>query len=294
MRIFKKIIAVFISIVSLACLGYIFFADDYFNLFQYIHPDTVIETVPRDDDYGITINVPSTSLYYEYTDDFNFMQDVSAADADGNDITSEVQYTIKAGDRISNKKIEYFITRNGMSACSKERDFIINNYTGPSITFSSDVTLHATEAQDLMGKLLELGVISATDGLGNDITSTIAYSSDAALNTAGTYPVRFTVTNILNDTYSFVYDIGITGSTTEPVIALTATTATLPLGGEFNWRNYLDYATDPVEGDISTRIYINNSINNMVPGIYTVTYTATNSQGVSSAPAILTVVVTGN
>ena len=295
MRIFKKIITIFISVVSITCLGYIFFADDYFDLFQYIHPDnTVIETVAEDDNYGIMIDVPIASLHYENIDSFNYMQDVSATDADGNDITSEVQYIIKAGNSISNKKIEYFIVRNGISVCSAERDFIIDNYTGPNITFSSDVTLHATEAQDLMGKLLELGVISATDGLGNDITSTVAYSSDAALNTAGTYPVKFTVTNLFNDTYSFVYDIGITGSTTEPVVALTATTATLPLGGEFKWRNYLDYATDPVEGDISTRIYIDDNINNLVPGVYTVTYTATNSQGVSSAPAELTVIVTGN
>lgn len=295
MRILKRIITILISIVSLACLGYIFFADDYFNLFQYIHPDTTVtETIAQDDGYSITIDVPIASLYYENIDGFNYMQDVSAMDTDGNDVTSEVQYSIKAGNSIGNKKIEYFIVRDGISVCSAERDFIINDYSGPDITFSSDVTLHATEAQDLMGKLLELGVISATDGLGNDITSTIAYSSDVALNTAGTYPVKFTVTNMFNDTYSFVYDIGITGSTTEPVVALTATTITLPLGAEFNWRTYLDYATDPVEGDLSSRIYIKNNINNLVPGIYTVSYTATNSQGVSSAPAELTVVVTGN
>lgn len=295
MRTFKRIITILISLLSLACLAYIFFVDDYFDLYQYINPDaTIQETVPKEDDYGITIDVPTASLYYENIDNFNFLQDVSATDTDGNDVTSEVQYIIKAGNSINNKIIEYFVTRDGVNVCSTEREFVINDYTGPSITFSSDVTLHATEAQDLMGKLLELGVISATDGLGNDITSTVAYSSDAALNTAGTYPVKFTVTNMFNDTYSFVYDIGIAGSTTEPVVALTATTITLPLGGEFNWRNYLDYATDPVEGDISTRIYIKNNINNLVPGVYTVSYTATNSQGVSSAPAELTVVVTGN
>ncbi len=295
MRIFKRIITIFISIVSLACLGYIFFADDYFNLFQYIHPDTeVIETVPMEDEHGITIDVPASILYYESIENFDYLQGVSAIDKDGNDITSEVQYIIKAGNSLSNKKIEYFVTHNGVKVCSAERDFVINNYTGPNITFSSSVNIHATEAQDLMAKLLELGVINATDGLGNDITSTVAYSSEAALNTAGTYPVKFTATNIFNDTYSFVYDIEITGSTTEPIVALTTTTTTLPLGGEFKWRNYLDYATDPVEGDISTRIYIDNNINNLVPGVYTVTYIATNSQGVSSAPAELTVIVTGN
>ncbi len=295
MRIFKRIITIFISIVSLACLGYIFFADDYFNLFQYLRPDTVVvETLALDDEYGITIDVPTASLYYENTENFNYFEDVSATDKEGNDITSEVQYIIKAGNSLGNKKIEYFITRDGIKACSVERDFVINNYYGPDITFSSEVSIHATEAQDLMNKLFELGVITATDGLGNDITSTVGYSSDVALNTAGTYPVKFTVTNMFNDTYSFVYDIEIIGSTTEPIVALTTTTTTLPLGGEFNWRHYLDYATDPVEGDISTRIYIDNNINNLVPGVYTVTYIATNSQGVSSAPAELTVIVTGN
>ncbi len=295
MQIFKRILAISISILSLACLAYIFFADDYLDLFQYINPSSDMEqTVSADDQYTITIDVPTASLYYENNDTFDFMQDVSATDSDGNDLTDEVEYIIKAGNGINNKKIEYYIIQNGVSVCSVERDFIITDYSGPSISLNSNISMHATEAQDLMNKLISIGAISASDGLGNDITSTIAYSSDSALNTAGTYPVKFTVTNQFNDTYTLVYDIGITGSTTEPVIALTATTITLPLGSEFNWRNYLDYATDPVEGDISNRIYIKNNINNLIPGIYTVSYTATNSQGVSSTPAELTVVVTGN
>lgn len=285
---------IIISLISAAALVYIFFIDDYVGLLNFVFPGTSTEETDNTETSGITIDIPSSILYYENTGNFDFMQDVSAHDAEGNDITSEVQYTIKSGNSIENKKIEYFITRNGATACSAERDFSIPDYSGPTIAISSAVTIHATESSDLVNKMIELGVLSASDGLGNDITASVTYTSESALNTAGTYPVKFNVTNYFNDTYSLVYDVSIVGSTTDPVVALTTTSVTLPIGAEFNWRNYLDYATDPVEGDISNRIYIKDNINNLVPGVYTVTYIATNSKGVSSTPAELTVIIKAN
>ena len=295
MKKIKSLIKIILSILSISCLVYIFVIDDYVGLFDRMTPDANhTEPDTTAEDSGITLNVPSDSLYYENVENFNFLQDVTATDANGNDITSQVKYTVKAGDSIENKKIEYYITSGGVVVCSAERSFIISDYAGPSITITPDVIVHATEAQDLVNTLINLGALSATDGLGNNITQAVTFDSNTPLNTAGKYPVRFTVTNSFNDTYSLLYEIEITGSTTDPVIALTTSTVTLPLGTEFNWRNYLDYASDPVDGDISHRIRVKNDIDMWVPGVYTVTYTAVNSQGVSSEPAKLTVIIEGN
>lgn len=295
MKKFTLLLKIIVSVLSVACLIYIFVIDDYVGLFERSVPaaSLITESESAAGSLDITLNVPSSSLYYENTKDFDFMQDVSATDAEGNDITGQVQYTVKSGDSLEHKKIEYFITVNGATACSAERDFIISDYKGPSITVTPDIIVHATETQDLINTLRSLDAISATDGLGNDITEAVTYTSDTALNTAGKYPVRFTVTNSFNDSYSLLYEIEIKGSTTDPVIALTTSSVTLPIGTEFNWRNYLDYASDPTDGDISNRIYIKGNVDIWVPGVYTVTYTATNNSGVSSEPAELMVIIAG-
>lgn len=290
MRKFRLFFKILISILSIGCLVYIFVIDDHVKLFERYNTEaTDIDDISED--YTVTINAPSSILYYQDTPDFNFLQDVTAVDSDGKDLTGELKYAIKAGSSLSEKKIEYFITHNGTTIASAERAFVIENYTGPVINITPDVTIHATEASDLLAKLKELGAISANDGLGNDITSTVEYNSDSALNTAGTYPVKFVVTNFFNDTFSLIYNLGIVGSTTDPVVGLTTTSVTLPLGSEFNWINYFDYATDPVEGDISHRVYVKDNINPLVPGVYKATYKATNSQGVSSEPVELTVII---
>jgi Domain of unknown function (DUF5011) len=78
---------------------------------------------------------------------------------------------------------------------------------------------------------------------------------------------------------------------TAPIITLSATSITFPAGGTYTAPTAT--ATDDVDGDITSKITISDSVDTNTPGIYTLVYSAADKAGnVGSATLTVTVTLT--
>ena len=112
---------------------------------------------------------------------------------------------------------------------------------------------------------------TAIDLVDGDISAQITVTSNVTTSTAGTYQVVYTVNDSSGNTASSTRVVIVTGDKTKPVITLLGNTSTTIAKGSV----YSDAgatATDNIDGTITSKIIITNSVNANVAGTYTVRY----------------------
>ncbi len=120
---------------------------------------------------------------------------------------------------------------------------------------------------------------TANDTLDGDLTSRIVTTGSVNPEIPGTYSITYTVTNDLGKTTSAIRKI--TVYKPEPVITITGNSNIEIL----KTRTYTDLgatATDQIDGNITSSIVTSSTVNTAVAGTYYVTYTVTNSEGITS------------
>jgi hypothetical protein len=157
--------------------------------------------------------------------------------------------------------------------------------TAPTITVLGDnpATIEAGDTYTDAGA-------TASDAQDGDLTSGISVDNPVDATTPGTYTVTYTVTDSGGLTATATRTVNVVEANTAPTITVLGDNPVNLTTGD----SYTDAgatAADAQDGDLTSVIAVDNPVDTSAAGTYTVTYTVTDSGGLS-ASATRTVVVT--
>ncbi|MGV2939614.1 immunoglobulin-like domain-containing protein [Mesobacillus sp. LC4] len=164
--------------------------------------------------------------------------------------------------------------------------YIVNDITGNETELNRTITVIdaikpvISGVEDLtikMGADFDpLAGVRATDNADGDLTEDIQINGEVDTKVKGTYRLTYTVTDNSGNSESVTRTVHVIDQTA-PVIT-GAADQTIKVGTGFNPLNGVK-ATDNADGDITSSIIVNGTVNTSVAGSYTLTYTSTDSSG---------------
>ena len=177
------------------------------------------------------------------------------------------------------------------------RSVLFTDYRSPRFTLSAPLVYPYGSRFDVLANL------SAQDLVDGDIQHRIRASSpeSASIDTLGIHPVQFRVTNSLGDTVSLVLDVEVCPANAyNAKLTLKEYLVYLPKGSAFWPEDYPDCFVCPektvdLSASIPENITVTTSghVDTGLPGVYTVSYTVTDSEKQRTGFSKLIVVVEG-
>lgn len=240
---------------------------------------------------GISLEFQTEELVYDGSGDLDLLEGVTAADKDGNDLTSEVNAVITGDGNRNRKQVRYTVFSPSGEEATAQRTLILEDYEGPQIDVSANLELDAQELSDLIQNLQERGEIKGENGFGVDITDQITWKREKI--SKGVYLLTFSLDNAYLDHTEQKVQAQISGEVKDLTLTLIQNRIEIPVGAEFSPWDYLEEAHDPDFGSVADRVQISNMVNVGVPGTYSVVYSVISVDGTQSAEAVLSVTVTG-
>jgi|GEM_PF-5527459 len=202
---------------------------------------------------------------------YDVLTGVTAIDAIYGDITSEIEVVTDLNTNVLGVyTVTYTVYNAEESVATATRTIIIINAPTPVITIDpKTVTITKGSYYD------PLTGVTATDYIDGDITSEIVTEAETIdVYTVGTYTATYTVTNssgiTSTDTRTIIVDHA------APVITMIPETISVMQGISFDIRMGVS-AIDVIDGDITSAIITGSNVDINTVGIYTVTYTVTNT-----------------
>jgi len=139
---------------------------------------------------------------------------------------------------------------------------------------------------------------TANDNVDGDLSSQIVTSGSVDVNTEGSYPINYNVSDSAGNTaatvtrvVNVVDDKTPTPDTTAPVISLLGN-STIELSIGDNYSDAGASASDNIDGDLSNQIIIINPVDTNTAGTYHIRYNVSDAAGNAATEVIRTVVVT--
>ena len=246
---------------------------------------TQVEEVPAKPMFQFT----SDTLTYDGTSTLDLLDGVSLIKSDGVVSNLDIFVHIKTGSSLTQKIIEY-TADTSQGQVSAERKLELKNYSGPKLKLPDSLPEITEEQLDTIVSLMPTdGSFYADDGYGKDITNAVTTEYTVDLNDPSTIHYVFSITNSFNDTVSVSADL--TLQRTRPVILLSNDFITIERNTEFNPLEYIILAEDIDGTSLLQKVKIDGELNLRVPGQYTLTYTVTSDDKITSLPQTLTVVI---
>lgn len=165
------------------------------------------------------------------------------------------------------------------------------DYEGPVISLSEELPqINQSDLTRLVHVLSDRKLLSAEDGFGNDITSSVEVSFKADHDNARNLLVKFSVENSRGDSAS--EEISIPVQLSRPLLFLTQSSVTLEQDEDFNPIHYIQTAIDQDGSSLSDRVIVTGEVDTSTRGTYILTYTINSKiEKQSSASDTLTVTV---
>lgn len=246
---------------------------------------TQVEEVPTKPMFQFT----SDTLTYDGTSTLDLLDGVSLIKSDGVVSNLDIFVHIKTGSSLTQKIIEY-TADTSQGQVSAERKLELKNYSGPKLKLPDSLPEITEEQLDTILSLMPTdGSFYADDGYGKDITNAVTTEYTVDLNDPSTIHYVFSITNSFNDTVSASADL--TLQRTRPVILLSNDFITIKRNTEFNPLEYIILAEDIDGTSLLQKVKIDGELNLRVPGQYTLTYTVTSDDKITSLPQTLMVVI---
>ncbi len=233
-----------------------------------------------------TITFEEETLSYDGTGLFDAMNGVSAKDADGTDLTNQLNSIIVSEG--NQKYVQYSVSGENGKVVYAKRKLELINYQKPSLEVRDSLQLDASELSSLITYLHDEGLLKATDGFSQDVTSAVTYCRTK--KSKGRYEIVFSYTNAFHDTVTQTVNASISGDVSDPEITLSQSSVTIAVGSEFLPTQYLVSATDGPYA-ATDRVQVTSYVNTAVAGNYRVVYELTSGDGTAYTSASLEVEV---
>ncbi|MED3189760.1 DUF5011 domain-containing protein [Bacillus toyonensis] len=226
------------------------------------------------------LTVPfSTTLHVG--EEFDPMAGVSATDKEDGNLTTKIKYTGSVDTSKPGKYIvEYWVVDSkGVNATATRSVIVKENEEipdmEPKLTAPTKTTINVGDKFDPMAG------VSATDKEDGDITSKVTVNGSVDTSKPGTYELTYTVLDSKGHKVTTKQTITVKQKVEPkddvPVLTVPAE-ATINIGDKFNPMAGVS-ATDKEDGDITSKVTVNGSVDTSKPGTYELTYTVLDSKG---------------
>ena len=119
---------------------------------------------------------------------------------------------------------------------------------------------------------------TAIDNIDGNLTENVVITGHVDTDVPGTYTLHYDVWDAELNLSPVQNRTVIVADMTPPVITLTGNaTVTIPMGPTYTDPGYT--ATDNIDGDITSMVTVSGTVNPLIPGIYTISYTVTDAAG---------------
>lgn len=222
-------------------------------------------------DFNINNNAPvinATDRTVNLNSTFNYMEGVTATDAENGNLTNKVTYdqtvnTSKAGEY----SVTYRVTDNSNLTTSKTIKVTVKGDSIPVIT-ASDKEVSQYTSFDIMDG------VTATDDIDGDLTSSITTEGSVNTDEVGEYEITYNVVNSKGKSISKTITVTVIENE-KP--AINVSDKTVSLNKEFNPLKGVT-ATDKEDGDLTSSITVtSNNVNTSLEGEYSVNYSVSDS-----------------
>lgn len=230
----------------------------------------------------------SDTLTYDGTSELDLLEGVSIVSSEGETCDAEIFAHIATGDSMEQKKIMYSAdTSQGQISATRTLSLI--NYQGISISLPDLPELEESQLDNILTYMPTDGTFYAEDGYGNNITDAISVEYTIDADNPSIVHYFFSVTNLFNDTASASKDLIINSD--RPILVLKEKDITIAKNSSFQALSFVEKAQDSEGNSLFHRINIEGKVDTSKAGTYTLTYTASTTDGVTSIPQVLTIVV---
>ncbi|MEH7594647.1 DUF5011 domain-containing protein, partial [Bacillus toyonensis] len=228
------------------------------------------------------LTVPfSTTLHVG--EEFDPMAGVSATDKEDGNLTNKVKYTGSVDTSKPGKYIvEYWVVDSkGVNATATRSVIVKENEEipdmEPKLTAPTKTTINVGDKFDPMAG------VSATDKEDGDITSKVTVNGSVDTSKPGTYELTYTVLDSKGHKVTTKQTVTVKQTVETkneaPVLTVPAeATINIGIGDKFDPMSGLS-ATDKEDGDITSKVTVDGSVDTSKPGTYQLTYTVSDSNG---------------
>ncbi|KAB2357014.1 immunoglobulin-like domain-containing protein [Bacillus toyonensis] len=226
------------------------------------------------------LTVPfSTTLHVG--EEFDPMAGVSATDKEDGNLTNKVKYTGSVDTSKPGKYIvEYWVVDSkGVNATATRSVIVKENEEIPDI--EPKLTAPIKTTINVGDKFDPMAGVSATDKEDGDITSKVTVNGSVDTSKPGTYELTYTVLDSKGHKVTTKQTVTVKQKVEPkddvPVLTVPAE-ATINIEDKFDPMAGVS-ATDKEDGDITSKVTVDGSVNASKPGTYELTYTVLDSKG---------------
>ena len=237
------------------------------------------------------IQLDSEVLEYDGSGTLNLMEGVQAVGPEGEDLTERVQAILTGDGTLLEKQIRYSVFTEEGRETTVTRTLKMVGYTGPKLSVEDGLVLEAEDLPDLIQILTEQGDLTADNGFGQNAANEVSYTREK--RGEGYYEVEFKLQNEYLDETSQTVEMWITGEVQDIELTLSQSSIQIAAGTEFYPQEWIEAAHDPVHGDMTSQVQIENRVNLSQAGQYSVIYTLYSYDHTQKAEVVLRVEVVG-
>lgn len=219
-------------------------------------------------------------------DPFDAMAGISADDETDGDLTGLITVTGTVNTAVAGTyQLTYSVTntQNQTTTVQRTVTVVAPVIAKPTISGAINREITVGDSFDAMAG------VTAADAADGDLTAAISVSGTVDSTVAGVYELTYSVTNSQNETTTVTRTITVSPKpVVKPVISGVADRE-ISVGDSFDAMAGIT-ASDAIDGDLTAAIVADGNVDTNTPGVYTVSYSVTNSGGETTvAEATVTV-----
>ncbi|MBC2370357.1 DUF5011 domain-containing protein, partial [Listeria booriae] len=207
-------------------------------------------------------------------DTFNKMEGVTATDIEDGDITSSITTKGDVDTTVAGKYIiEYSVMDSDQNIADKFVTITVKARDEAPVINASDKEITVGDAFNPMEG------VTATDKEDGDITGSVRVEGEVDTSTAGTYAVKYSVTDSANHTTEKTINVTVKEKASNESPVINASDKEITVGDAFNPMEGVT-ATDREDGDLTSSVTVkSNNVDTAKPGTYNVIYTVMDKDG---------------